>query len=236
VGVDTIIYAIFLVVAFLGWIINQINGQNNPQRAGNPRVPPPQQRPPRPAQDRLQNEIEVFLREVQGRKPQAPPPPGQEQREPLPVNEPLLPAGEPMQKRPPRPAGRPRPPARRQRPGDVPGQAGRGEAPQPQRAAPVGASSKNMSAELKARLEEHMRGGVAERHLESKIDESVSQHLQHISSNIATTEATPGTVSLSASAPAGVPIRDLLRNPTSMRQAILLNEILSRPRGRRTRS
>jgi hypothetical protein len=93
-----------------------------------------------------------------------------------------------------------------------------------------------MSAELKARLEEHMRGGVAERHLESKIDESVSQHLQHISSNIATTEATPGTVSLSASAPAGVPIRDLLRNPTSMRQAILLNEILSRPRGRRTRS
>jgi len=55
----------FLAISFIGWLVNLINGQNHP--------PPPQRRgqrpaPQRPRDERIRNEIEVFLKQAAGER------------------------------------------------------------------------------------------------------------------------------------------------------------------------
>lgn len=64
-GIGTFISLLFLFIAFIGWVMNLLSGKNQP-------APPPGPRPrQQPRRDRrVQDEIEVFLRDVsQGRTP-----------------------------------------------------------------------------------------------------------------------------------------------------------------------
>ena len=69
-------------------------------------------------------------------------------------------------------------------------------------------------------------------HLEPRINAQVQQHIdQHVQAHIGSNQA--ATSSASQDDPAyqtGASIRQLLKNPGGMRQAILVNEILKRPR------
>jgi hypothetical protein len=71
--------------------------------------------------------------------------------------------------------------------------------------------------------------------MESRIGNSVQQHIdQHVQAHIGSNQA--ATAAPSHEDPAfqtGVSIRELLKNPAGVRQAILINEILARPRGLR---
>lgn len=210
-GIGTLISVVFLVIAFLSWIINLINGQNQAPKARGP-----QNRPQRAGggQDRLQNEIEVFLQEVQGRKrpqdkPRAAAPPVPEQ----------------VRERPPRRARpkRPAPQARRTQPAAR--RQAKPETRQPDR--------KSVQEKVAKELEP-LAAGLDERHLKSQIDGSVAEHLKHLESNLTPSlEVLPEVVAEQASAGR---IGELLRDPTGVRQAILLNEILSRPVGLRSKS
>ena len=56
----------FLLISFVGWIMNLINSQNPPPK---PNRPP---RPPQPRTRKVQTEIEDFLQQAMGRRdPQA---------------------------------------------------------------------------------------------------------------------------------------------------------------------
>jgi len=72
-------------------------------------------------------------------------------------------------------------------------------------------------------------------YMESRIGNSVQQHIdQHVQAHIGSNQA--ATAAPSHEDPAfqtGTSIRELLKNPAGVRQAILINEILARPRGLR---
>src|SRR5690606_14567727 len=55
-----------LVIAFIGWIMNLVN--SNKTQPPPPRPADRPRRPPRPREDRLQSEIDLFLEEVSGRR------------------------------------------------------------------------------------------------------------------------------------------------------------------------
>jgi len=213
VDVDTIITGVVVVIIFLSWIVNLIGGQKKAQA---PKARGQQNRP-RPGQERLQNEIEVFLQEVQGRKKpenkpvaQAPPelPPRQPEARPKRSRQ-------PQQRKRPSTAQRPKKPARSKAP-----------------LAQSPASTEIKNPELGTGV-----GGLKDRHLDSKIDQSVSEHmthLDHLEPGIA--PANRAAASGERSNAASQQIGNLLRDPAGVRQAILLNEILSRPVGMRPRS
>lgn len=208
-GIGTTISVVVLVIAFLSWIVNLINGQNQPPRARGP-----QNRPPRPGQDRLQNEIEVFLQEVQGRK--------------KPDVDPQAAAPRPVREPPPRPQ-RPKPPARR------PQRKSKPVAERPRRRRPVPAERKPIAKKSETKAKSAV-GSLEDRHLESRIEGSVAQHLKPLESDIApAVQPDPAAASAKVRRSA-TDIATLLRSPAGVRQAILLNEILSRPIGLRSRS
>src|SRR6476620_1352940 len=58
---------VMAAIGVISWLINMANQkQKQPQ-------PPPAARQPRPREDKLRNEIDVFLQEVSGRKPKPEP-------------------------------------------------------------------------------------------------------------------------------------------------------------------
>jgi len=69
-------------------------------------------------------------------------------------------------------------------------------------------------------------------HLEPRINAQVQQHIdQHVQAHIGSNQAATSSASLDDPAyQTGASIRQLLKNPGGVRQAILVNEILKRPR------
>lgn len=180
-----------LIFTVVGWLVNLANSQQNPpakQKQG-PR--------PRPQRDRVQNEIDIFLKEVRGEAP----------AEPDIVIESLPP--ETTRRR-----SRPTPPTPPTRPEPLP------EA-QRSRMSRVGS------------------------HVESHVGESLSTH--HLESHFGATEPQPmpspdpramGEVIAmqpegSSAKTAPLPMIGMLKNRQGIRQAILVNEILSKPKALR---
>lgn len=209
-GVDDVIGIVFVLVAFIGWIVNLISGKGQAQ-GGKPRPPA------RPRDEKLQKEIDIFLEEVGGQKNKpAPQRPAAQPSRPAP-------AGAAKAKRKKLPTAvsvetAPQPAKRR-----VPG------SDMATRAAPV---SKDLGSGVRAHLAEHMEShklgeGVAQ-HLKHRVSESVAEHLGSFS-----VAPTAGQVSADAAVARAHEVVKLLKSHATVKQAILLNTILQPPPGRR---
>lgn len=199
-----------IVMMFVGWILNTINASK--------RQTPAARRRPRPARsgdDRLQSEIDSFLQEVGGgkRRPQPSHAARDEDVELEIVDERESPRRRPRR----RPQSRPAKPER-----------------------PAAA---DVSTPLSER---HLESAVSLQHLGGELQEHVDHYMQDHSSEAAPrselgsdwTKLSDANAGGQAGAqPEGATlsggIADLLRNPVTVQQAILVNEILSPPKSRR---
>jgi hypothetical protein len=178
-----------LIFTVVGWLVNLANAQNNPPAA------PPQNRPrpPRPKPDRVQNEIDIFLREVKGQS--------------APKEDVVLEALPPQR---PRPSASPPPPPM--------------ETAQP--------STRVRLATVAPSVESHVGETLASHHLATNVgDKPPSLELP----------PTPTIGEMVAHKPLGgasreaskIPIANLFKERNSVRQAVLVNEILSKPKALR---
>jgi hypothetical protein len=233
----TIIGLVVGALTLLGWILNYANQKQAQQ-------PPPARpnrpvRPQRPGDDRLQSEIDVFLEEVRGGRRKL-------------ANEPSRPAAEaprqpqrPVQQRPVQQP--PRKPV--EQPVRRPLQSGEQRPVEPRIAQPVEprvAQRKRPVAgertRLRPRVADHLSSERIEAHasqLGRGVEAAVQSHLGLLTAADAPTAAAVTAVPVAAGAapPAGdlaQQVRSLLARPEGVRQAVLISEILRRPRvGRR---
>jgi len=218
----------FLFVAF--WIVSQVFAVFRRLQGGGRQQPPPppprprfdpvrdRPRPPQPAGDDaadsrsvLEKQIAEFLREATGEKKPQPT-----------INQPT------MQKSEPGVATRPQPPRAEYR-----ADADR-RAPQPPRAAvPVRREPKKnaVTREVAARITEtapqqpRPQSESVARH----VQDAFSRELTHLRSTITQDEPQAGGASRTSALTPAEELMHLLRNPVTVRQVILLREILDRP-------
>lgn len=214
----------FLLISFVGWVVNLINAQNPPPAPNRG----PQVRPQ--ARDRkVQNEIERFLQEAMGSKKP-------DQRDEISADEIEILEPAPQRRAPqkrPGPTPRPVAPPQRQQPKSG-----------SQRQRPgSGVSSRHIvpSTELGAGVTSHVRDHMREhvsldssQHLPHSVNQGVTEHLGSFTAGDNDTRA---SVKPHYKSRANVPdptglIADL-RRPEGMRKAILLQEILAKPRALR---
>ena len=207
---DAIIAVIVALITIVGWIANLVSNKSHkgPPVANRPRPPV------RPRDDRLQQEINIFIEEAGPRRSRP--------AQPGPAASPARRVAGPQRQAPPRP--RPAPvtpegkPPRRMRPGDEIAT----------RHAPV---TETLGTGVKQHLSQHMPERVTQevqQRLTSRVEQKVEQDL-----------GTPVTAGPAARAmpapPAPSPpdrasrFAELMRNPASLQQAIVVNLILSRP-------
>lgn len=212
IDVGTLVTTAVIVVTLIGWVINFVNAQAKPP------APNRGARPQRPRSERIQSEIEQFMREQAGKKspaaetpkPRAPEPVRPTQRRPTRV----------QQTRQARPQTRPEPPP---------------EAPLPKPGASFADRKQIGSGGLGQSVREHVRSAMTERvqaetsqHLSHQVDELVKQHLGAFTAETRPTPAVPQTIARSANE-----FLQLLKSLEGVRQAMILNEILQPPPGRR---
>ncbi len=211
-----IIVVIFVVLSILGWLTNIVAGKRKP--------PPPVrgQQPQRPAparDDRLSSEIEIFLEQVTGKKRAKPVP-----RASAPRTE--------QQRRPQRKRSQEAPRQAKPRSDEQPRR--EREQRKPKTADRTLDESKKLGSGVRSHLAEHMEEGLVvqevEQHLTHDVNQSVREHLGAFDVDT----STGGTTRSSSEAVKQV-VR-MLRNPVTVRQAILISEILSPPKGSRRRS
>lgn len=190
-GFEVVVTIVILVISFLGWLVNLANERNKP--APRPRGP----RPQRGARDRrIQNEIDVFLQEVGGKRK----PPEEVPEVPIEV---------------------------------VPEEELRRRERQQRRRRPVSTGAgRDLRQPASTRLGE-------------RIGEVVEADLPHLATNIGQPGAPGGPaggLSVFAAPPAPLApqvvsenvarVKELLRDPQGVRQAVLVSEILGPPGGR----
>jgi hypothetical protein len=213
---NTIVGMVVAVIWVLVWLVKLVTGQNARDTPAAPRPRPAA----RPRDEKLQDEIDVFLEEVGGkRKNQGTRPAA---RPPAPAK---AAAGKKPAQRPP--ANKAAPPlARRVRPGQE-------------------ISTRHIEDPAKKvgdRVQQHLQRHMAERvtretatHLPHQVDRSVVEHLG------ATTAAGPSAAAAAQPAgpadatavPRGAKLAELFRNPATVRQAMVVSLILSPPPGRK---
>ncbi|MGD9853577.1 MAG: hypothetical protein AB7U20_01370 [Planctomycetaceae bacterium] len=214
----------FLLISFIGWIMNLINAQNPPPQPNRP------VRRPAPRDGKVQSDIEEFLQQAMGRRaPQQPkgenagieiiePAPAQRRspaRRPPPGRAAAPAAGTPTAAPPAPSAGRP------------------GEAIVSRQS--VGSS--DLGAGVVSHLQDHMSSRVGqqvEAHLPRSVEQSISQHLGQFRAGETDTrrDVTP-TIRSNAAVKDPTGLIDDLRSPDGMRKAVILHEILAKPRSLR---
>lgn len=214
-----------LVLSFLGWIVNAIKGVD---ANGNPL---PQRQKPKPQRD-LRSEIEVFLQELQPQKKPDPPPRMTTDRVTSTRNE--L-GSERFESRfdeqrsfppPLKQQSSPRPRNEKQRKAKTANSKGKNQ-PQPQtplrdRARPGTAIGQSLSQHVSSYMASGRVASEVQQNLPHRIDQAVQQDLSGGTvAAIAPISSSSGTVH---------PLMALLTRPEGIQQAILLNEILQRPR------
>ena len=228
-GIFDAIPVIFLIIAFIGWILNLVSGKNRPRRpAGAGRADDPPVRPLMPRDNRLQNEIDVFLREAQskGRNPDD---------EPVEVVE--IEEVEELGESPRRLTPRPQRQAELQRAeAQARAQSARGShQPGANIANRKDPGSDNLGSGIRQRVLQPMQEGRvvsnAQHHIGHSVDQSVSEHLGQFSAD---QRIINGAAKSKGDLPAVADsISNLFRDASGIRQAIILNEILTRPSSRR---
>ncbi len=194
----------FIIITFIGWIINQVNAQKKP---------PARRRAPQRGNRRVQEDIDDFLRDATGgRKPGG---------HVLSADEIEIVEERPAPRRP-APARQ----SRRPKPG-------------------TGVSDRHLGGQeqLGSSVREHVRthmdrrvGEGAEDHLPHAVNQAVSQHLGAFSAESAGSSGRTAQSETRRRARAqAAGLRNAFRTPGGARNAVLMQEILSRPRGLRNR-
>jgi hypothetical protein len=220
---EGLIAVAFLVISVIGWVINQAGGQKNqgPKPGAAPR--------PQPKRQQVQSEIDSFLQQATGKRPAR----GNADQvaeqdielvEEAPRRVPVAP-----ERRPPsRPQAQPRPVAQTGRP-----------APQPRRTQPQPVRTPNptpMPRATATALGQGVRQHVAV-HMADQISQRVAQEVPHaidamVQQHLGTSMSSRSPVQEQSSAAAFIGID--LTNANAIRQAVILNEILSPPLSRRS--
>ena len=228
---------LFLIVSFVSWILNMKNQGNKPDnknrnRPGQPRAAGAK----RP--DALKNELEMFLEEVSGKKPRAPkenpqrPLQAKQPRRRVEQQRPAGPRPNPaeVQQQRPRLKKRPkqqRPKKQRPKPPQQPVQ----EKPRAKRGE-LGSKLRDHVDDymgdnrVEQHVEEHLADGVSGRQ-DKRIGKSVQAHLG------ASLGASSVQVEIDPPSATTAGLVAMLRNPNSVRNAIMVNEILQRPKSLR---
>lgn len=207
----------FIVISLISWVINQVNAQNRPpvQRRGAQRGGP--QRRNRGVQE----EIDDFLKEAAGRRR-----PAGEGRKPAAGRGRVLSADE-IEIVEERPAPRRPAPARaaRQKPG-------------------AGVSSRQLSSgeQLGSTVRDHVRthmdervGAAAEDNLPNAVNQLVTEHLGAFGADAASsTGRTAQSETRRRARQRAAALRTAFRTPGGARNAVLMHEIMSRPRSLRS--
>lgn len=178
-----IVGLLVLIFTVVGWLVNIANAQNQPP-------PPPQKRPPRPPRpkrERVQNEIDIFLKEVRG--------------------DTVIDEDDVVLESVPQ--------TTRQRPG--------------LEAQSEEEGSRSRLGKMAPHLESHVGEHLASHHLESHVGEP--QPKRESPDPRATGEMLAIQGKTAKSTP--LPIAGLLKNREGIRQAIMVNEILSKPKALR---
>jgi len=217
VDAGAIIAVIFGLISFIGWVMNQVNGaQKTP--------PPPRKRAPR---DRtIQDEIDQFLSDREGK-----PRPDRRKDEEILTPDQVELIEEPRRKPVPKPVQqKPRP---KPKPAPQKAQPAR---PQPQRiqkpateqstttVTHPGRHAAQLGKEFQQQVTQAMAPRLAStvgKDLPHSVDQSVTQHLGRFSGSGTRAPTDAGRHAASVVA--------MIRNPDSVRAAIIINEILSPP-------
>lgn len=229
IDIGSLFAVAFLLISFVGWIMNIINQQNPPPQPNRPARRPPQR------DRKVQSEIEDFLQQAMGRKGPQKRPGESDGIEILEPEEPRRP-----------PAGRPR--ARSE---SVPASA---ETPEPARPVPVAQSGDRgsslqrtvpspvgdtLGSGLRSHVEQHMSPRIGEqtaKDLPRLTPSLMGSHLRAFQAGDRDTrrEVAPVMRSRAAIGDASALLNEI-RQPLGMRKAIVLQEILSKPRALRKR-
>jgi hypothetical protein len=196
----------FLFVVF--WIVSQVWNvfrRANGREAAPPVVPDPRrmQRPNAGPRPELEKEIEEFLRNVRGERPAGPPQPPPLQSQPNPQIRPQPPA--PVRPQP----QRPKPPQ------------------------PVAAPSARPAPALRPDANRERRVGTfeaGETQVARHVHDAFAQELKHLAAGLP--DAGPQNAAPAAPKPRASQAEELahlLRSPASIRQVILLREVIDRP-------
>ena len=229
VNVQEILALIFVLVSIIGWVIKQVQGNNQ-------QLPPPVQRPGRRREDRSADEIDAFLEQVnrnpeQKRQPPAARPPGGNRQRQAGSGAPPAAnakgAGSANQGQPAR---------QRQQARVTPPQ------PPPQRSAQgSGGTGGGVAQHVREHLSEHVAQD-AQRDVGQGIKDSVAHNMgtglvaapssgtnvrQTASQLFATKKSTSEECCGTARAES---LRLMLCSPQNIRQAIIIQEILTRPK------
>lgn len=179
-----------LIFSVVGWLVNLANSQNNPP------VPQKQRpRPPRPRRQgqRMQNEIDIFLKEVRGEETVS--------------DDDVV-----VESVPPKSARQ-----RRTRTASPP--------PQPP---PTKSQESRRLGSVEANLDSHVGESLSSHHLASPMGEDPSQGERPDYRGVGEMVAIQKGRSTSA-----LPVMQMLRDRQGLRNAILVNEILSKPKSLR---
>lgn len=206
------IFLAFIVISIISWIMNQVKANQPPQAQRRP------QPAPRPRNDRIQQEIDQFLKEASGRRP---PPQRGEVLDADDIE--IVSSPSPSRRSPPRrtpPAQRPPAPVPAQR---RPGEdlAGRHLAPTAPQATP------------RSRMDERVAAQSA-LHLPHSVDQSVAKNLGVFAAEASTSSGSQAHLGtrISWHSPAAT-LLTALRSPGGVQQAVMMQELLQKPRALR---
>lgn len=213
----TLLSIVFVVIAFLSWVSNLLSNSSNPpaRPAENPRPARPAQpaQVARPRDDRLQDEIDIFLREVGGKKAEKTA--DVEAVEIVEFEDAVPPRTDydPDAKRLPR-----------TRKAHVSTIAGRSLA-----------GPEEVGGGIKARIAEHKQDRLGVNlPLGHGIEASVNEHLGHFTGQSLTSSVESSVAETNVGSPITQRVITLLNDPEGVRQAILVSEILAPPLARRS--
>lgn len=206
---------VFMLIAIVGWVINLVN-QNAGQDAKNQQ----RRRPPRPQGQRspgkMQREIDQFLKQS-GKAG------GAEQLDDVEIIAP------PARRRPPK--------RRRTREEILAEQRGETIPATPRPAGKQPARQPSRKSTARKTFQPPKASSIAEqveKDLPHAIDQSVAEHLHQFTADSPTATGQQGILSTTLNRPSKAPVlRRLLTSRDSVRDAIILNEILSRPKSLR---
>ncbi len=194
---ESVILGIVLIVSFISWIVNLVQGANKPKgKPGN-----------RPRPNQGQSELERFLKEVVGGKPEPEPAKKRPSQPPKPARPVVEKKSKPQTQRPatpPRPAAADRPGARL--------------AQTHLAATTMGDGVRN---HVSSHLEPHNVDANVKRDVQSAVQRDIDDAVRRDIGSDRTTSASQRPIH---------PLIQVLRNPEGVRQAVMMAEILNRPK------
>ncbi|MBX3442833.1 MAG: hypothetical protein KF774_10525 [Planctomyces sp.] len=209
-ALGTLLTVAFIVITIIGWIINAVNAQAKPQAQNRG------SRQATPRSERVQSEIDQFLRDQGSRRASQ-----TATQTPSRAETPARSSG------PRRAPARPQPAPQARRSSRAPAQSQQ-PAPQPERAPRRAVANETLGQAIGQHVREAMQDRVSaevQQHLQHAVDASVSQHLGAIGAQPASAQPTSAAL-----------LRSLmtdLRSPEGFRKAFVMKEILDRPRSLR---